>query len=164
MANTTTDVNVRVLNHMMKRELGVERSLTLEEASRLREAVLAIAKGDGEISDAERLTFLSVARQRGVDDDSLGHLASTKPSKDVLETIDDDTMRPLARALIYDAFRVAGADGVAPGEEKLAVDTAAVLGVDDETVGKIQELLRREAELRKERIALIGPALVDNVL
>ena len=66
--------------------------------------------------------------------------------------------------LIYDAFQAAAADSELHADERRAIsELGHELGVDEATIEKIAQLCEEEREIKKRRIALLYPPIVNVV-
>ncbi|MCI0433258.1 MAG: TerB family tellurite resistance protein [Gemmatimonadetes bacterium] len=123
-------------------------------------ALKCVLAADGEVNGAELNTYLETCRRFGAPDDMLQELRAFDPSCTTLEAcfrdVDPDSIP--ARSLLYDAIRIAKADGSYDRAERAAVMKAAeLLGLDDEWVEQITALIDAEEALHRIRVALLLP-------
>ena len=120
-------------------------------------AVQIIAGADGELTFAERELFFADAKLRDIPEAVLSEWKQFDwRDGNIVELMVDLKPRlseKLARLLIYDAIRMAGADATYPLEEQDAVrQAAAILGVSEKLVAELEILAALEKnvdDLRK---------------
>lgn len=123
-------------------------------------ALKVLLAADGEIHPAELNAYLESCRTYGAGDDLLAELKAFDPSETTIEDcfqgIDPDTIP--ARALLYDAIRIAKADADFADSERAAIKQAAdLLAIDEDTLVNITALADAEDALRGLRISLLMP-------
>jgi hypothetical protein len=119
-------------------------------------SILAIAAGDGDLSETEMSYFFGVAASMGVPPDGLEAFAKFDAVGARLEDFLDASLRPIARIVLLDAVRVARADGFAQKERALAKRGAKRLGIEESWVDAIDAQLTIEDSLREARVKLLG--------
>lgn len=123
-------------------------------------ALKIVLAADGKVNGAELNTYLETCRRFGAPDDMLDELRDFDPSCTSLEAcfegIDPDSIP--ARSLLYDAIRIAKADGSYDRAEREAVTKAAkLLRLDDAWVEHITALVDAEEALHRMRVAMLLP-------
>ncbi|HLE97704.1 MAG TPA: hypothetical protein VI997_10075 [Candidatus Thermoplasmatota archaeon] len=133
---------------------GTHAALPADLVLRYGKAVASVAAADGELSEAEVACFCTTMRAWGATDLELDEcFGAPEPSGAPLEA----ALRPLARLILYDAIRVAAADGFGPVERDAARRAAERLGLDPGLVPAIEGLLGVEEALRAARLRLLSP-------
>ncbi len=135
---------------------GMPRSLFHSIACALKIVLAA----DGEVNGAELNTYLETCRRFGAPDDMLDELRDFDPTCTTIDAcfqgIDPDSIP--ARSLLYDAIRIAKADGSYDQAERAAVTHAArLLGLDESWVAQITALVDAEEALYKIRATMLLP-------
>jgi tellurite resistance protein len=141
------------------------RALTLrlpaEVLTRYGQAVQTIAGADGQLSAHERELLLADARWRGVPEPVVTAWREYDwRGADMSQVIAE--LRPLlspvtARLVIYDALRVARADGHYRVEEREAVQKAGtLLGLPPDALRQIEELVTRELAVLDLQKSVLG--------
>ncbi len=120
-------------------------------------AVLVIAAADGVLSKTERDYFLEMSRGFGAPEPVLEEYRKFDPKSAKLDELLDPEYRHLARHFVYDAIKVARADGYHEKEAEAVRKAAKILGIDDWTVSSIEALIEAEDGLRKARHTLLQP-------
>jgi tellurite resistance protein len=124
-------------------------------------ALKILAAADGEVHPAEMDAYLDTLRLFGADEVMIATYRDFDPASTTIAEVFQgiDTSIIPGRGLLYDAIRIAQADGDYSGEESAAVlDAARILGIDAETVGIIVALAEAEAALKRLHTALLIPA------
>jgi tellurite resistance protein len=139
-----------------ERVSGIPGQLFLQIAR----AVKVVLAADGEVNGAELNVYLDTCRRFGAPNTMLDELRDFDPAGTTLEecfgSMDPDSIP--ARSLLYDAIRIAKADGSYDRSERAAVTRAAtLLGLDGEWVEKITALVDAEEALTNLRVALLLP-------
>lgn len=139
-----------------ERVSGIPGQLFLQIARALKVVLAA----DGEVNGAELNVYLDTCRRFGAPNSMLDELRDFDPTCTTLEecfgALDADSIP--ARSLLYDAIRIAKADGSYDRSERAAVTRAAeLLGLEDEWVEKITALVDAEEALTNLRVALLLP-------
>ena len=120
-------------------------------------ALLTAAKGDEDITDAERDWIIGYLTAGGHSDETLAVLRSFDGEADFEGLFSEGVMTdPAGRRLcIFDAIRACGADGdLAETEIARIHDMAQLLGVPEDVVGEFVDIYRQEQALKARRIAL----------
>ncbi len=130
-----------------------------EAARRMAIALLSTANGDGEVSEAERTWALGYFAAKGYPGEVIDEARRlTAGDLDAIPALMElGVLRPSGRILLYDAIRVASADGYHPSEMRAVRTVARALGVPEATVAEIEALVAEEAALRTRRIELLMP-------
>jgi len=124
-------------------------------------ALKVVLAADGELHPAEINEYLETCRRYGAPDDLLAELREFDPTS----TTVDKCFAGIApesvpyKALLYDAIRIAKADGSYSRNERAAVHNAArLLGIDDDGVMDITALVDAEDAMRSLRFSMLCPA------
>jgi tellurite resistance protein len=139
-----------------ERVSGIPGQLFLQIARALKVVLAA----DGEVNGAELNVYLDTCRRFGAPNSMLDELREFDPTCTTLEECFGgmDAESVPARSLLYDAIRIAKADGSYDRSERAAVTRAAqLLGLEDEWVEKITALVDAEEALTNLRVALLLP-------
>lgn len=120
-------------------------------------AVLTIAGADGELSPREMGFVLGFARAAGAPPQALEAFRTFNYRSAKVEDFLDAQTRPLAKAILYQAIRVARADGFAERERSMAIRGAKALGLDPTIVQQIEALLAMEDGARAARLSVMTP-------
>lgn len=120
-------------------------------------AVLTIAGADGELSPREMGFLLGFARAAGAPPQALEAFRTFAYRHAHIEDFLDAQTRPLAKVILYQAIRVARADGFAEKERAMAVRGAKKLGLDASIVPQIEALLALEDGVRAARLSIMTP-------
>ena len=136
-------------------ELAV--SISTEENMAYAKALVVCAKGDGEITPAEREWLIGYSVTQGHPQEVV----------DVIRTYDggdsiDDLLRAspnmpvYRRFLVYDALRACASDGdLAAEERQRVVAMAGVMGVPGDVVDELEQLVRQNLELRRRLFGVV---------
>jgi uncharacterized tellurite resistance protein B-like protein len=124
-------------------------------------ALKVVLAADGELHPAEMNEYLETCRRYGAPDELLEQLKEFDPSTTTVEQcfagISPESI-PF-KALLYDAIRIAKADGSYARNERAAVQNAAhALGIDDDHVMDITALVDAEDAMRSLRFSMLCPA------
>jgi uncharacterized tellurite resistance protein B-like protein len=134
---------------------GFERLPTQDQVLRCTKAFLIIAGSDG-LTEEEFAYGLGIARSFGLPESQLEELAHFDYRRARLEEVLKDDIRPSARAFLYDAIRVASADGTySDPERKRLARAAEALGIDPRTREAIEALVAVENAHQKLRASLL---------
>jgi tellurite resistance protein len=121
-------------------------------------AVLLCAGGDGEVSGEELQWLLGFAAAKGADEAELQRLREMSDSIDLKLLGTLEIPEKLKKALIYCAIKASSAEGVYHAMEgEMIRKIANRLGLSDYIVEQIEDLCKREDELRLRRIQLLSP-------
>ncbi len=122
------------------------------------QAALLCTGGDGEVSGEELEWLLGFAAAKGADEAELQRLREMSKSIDIKLLRGLEIPEKLKKALIYCAISASSADGVYHVMEgEMIRKIANRLGISDYIVEQIEDLCRREDELRLRRILLLTP-------
>lgn len=132
------------------------------------EAFMSVAKAfkiilaaDGTIAPAEHDAYVDTCKTYGATESMLAELESFDPYSTTLESALSgiDKSKVPVRGLLYDAVKVACADGRLADAEDAAVQKAArLLGIDRSVVDAIVAIVRMEEGVRTARIGLLSNA------
>lgn len=146
----------------MRQTFGVDQDPPEETRVNYSKALLVIAAGDSEISEAEWQWFEDAAYAAGALPEHIEQYRSFNYREANLEELLSgvlNVMTPMAikRTLVYDGLRMAKADAqLAEGERAIALKAAKLLGIDNVTFLAIEGLVNMEYALKAARIALIN--------
>jgi hypothetical protein len=122
--------------------------------------VLTIVAADGIISPEEWRYVNAYARAMGVP----AEISSRWPKTDFSKTNLDEDVRSFWRligtpnyAFIYDAIKIASADGFAPEERAAVMRAVKAVGIPTHLVNQVEKLLELERTARAMRVALLYP-------
>jgi uncharacterized tellurite resistance protein B-like protein len=135
----------------------VGAKLSDEENLAYGKALLTAAKGDGELTDAERDWILGYLTAAGHSEQTLAVLRRYDGEADVQSLFSEGMQKdPAARRFcIGDAIRACGADGdLAEGEIAKIHDIARLLDVPAEVVDEFVDIYRQEQALKTRRMEL----------
>jgi tellurite resistance protein len=121
--------------------------------------LLAIANGDGEVSAEERSWALGYFATKGYPAEVIAEARSLGGADlgTIPTLMEAGVLKASGRILLYDAIRVASADGYHPAEMRAVRTVARALGVPETAVAEIEELVAEEAALKARRIAVLMP-------
>ena len=143
--------------HLLREHYGITFTVSDDLRRKIGKAVLCVAGADGELSQVEWNYFLGLARSTGASDAMVQEFKDFDyQSADVKKFLDKET-KPLARIILYDALRVARADGVQGLERDSAIKMAKAMGVDPAVIPAIEGLLGVEDALNAARIRVLSP-------
>ena len=120
-------------------------------------AILTIAAADGELSPIERAFAVGLAKSLGATQQAVDVQRTFDPRGHKLEEYFDASTKPMAKVILYDAVRIARADGFKERERQLAMRGARMLGLDASIVPQIESLLAVEEGVRAARLSVITP-------
>ena len=123
-------------------------------------ALKCVLAADGEVNGAELNAYLETCRRFGATDEMLAELRQFDPTGTTVEMcfggVDPDSIP--SRTLLYEAIRIAKADGSYADAERAVVKRAAdLLGIDADTLANITALADAEQALRNLRISMLVP-------
>jgi tellurite resistance protein len=134
---------------------GFDRLPTQDQVLRCTKAFLIIAGSDG-LTEEEFAYGLGIARSFGLPEAQISELVNFDYRHTRLDEVLKDDIRPSARAFLYDAIRVASADGAYSDTERTRLAAAAdALGIDRRTRLSIEALVATEDAHRKLRASLL---------
>jgi len=86
---------------------GLRGPVPAQMMVKLGKAILKIASGDGMLTEAEEMWFYGMGKALGAPQPALEEVMKWDPASTRLEELIDDSMRPFARMILYDAVRCA---------------------------------------------------------
>jgi len=121
-------------------------------------AIMACARAGTELAPAEKQWVIGYGAACGAHQATVDALEDYDGDEDVMAILDRNM--PVAdtwgRVAVFDAIRASSADGAYSDDERAAVrQEASRLGVTEEVVIALEDLYRREQELKRDRIALV---------
>ena len=121
-------------------------------------AIMACARAGTELAPAEKQWVIGYGAACGAHQATIDALEGYDGDEDVMAILDRNM--PVAdtwgRVAVFDAIRASSADGAYSDDERAAVrQEASRLGVTEEVVIALEDLYRREQELKRDRIALV---------
>lgn len=133
---------------------------------RIARALKVVLAADGQLHPAEINAYLDTCRSYGAPDAMLGELRAFDPSGVTLEScfegVAPDSIP--VRALLYDAVRIAKADGSFAKNERAAVRRAAdTLGIDQDEMMHIVALVDAEDAMRALRFSILCPPGLQSI-
>lgn len=122
-------------------------------------ALLIAAKGDREISQAERDWVVGLTAAKGASEQLIEELKNYQANEDIDQVISKDSVADGAReALLYTAIEASAADGEYNDGEKASVrKIAAKLGVSEDVVKQLEAHYQEERALFKKKIKTLYP-------
>jgi len=130
------------------------------EAERLDylKAIMACARGDGELAPAEKEWVIGYGAACGALQSTIDALDAYDGDEDVVTILERNM--PVAetwgRVAVFDSIRASGADHEYQDDERAAVGrVAARLGVSDEQIATIEALALEERALKRKRISIV---------
>lgn len=115
---------------------------------RLARAILCVARGDRELTPAERSEFERRVHELG-GDGLVAQEAMSDPLSFPVEPLLDAKARPFGLRIVHDALLVARADGLTERERKVAARAAVQLRLSPGTLPALRALLEVEEALRR---------------
>ncbi len=155
-----TDAQMQTLSSFAKDEYGLSAA-TPQAMINYGYALLAIAGGDGEVSEAEMEWLINHQAKFGAPEDVVELYKSFDYKNANLQELLPDIKADvetwsLANELVYHAIKMSSADGVYAEAERAKVKEAAkILGVADDIVLTLESLVNMERAVLKMRKALI---------
>lgn len=138
---------------------GVSGPVPIALRQKIAKAILTVAGADGKISEREWTRFTALAARVGMPPEGLEALSGFDAmAADIGDYFDDET-RPMAKLILFEAIKVARADGYGVDERDAAHRAAKMLGVAPETVTAIEGLVELEEVLAQARMDLLRPTL-----
>ena len=150
----------RASSWFMKKEFGFNGVPPAEAQEPLIQAVMICARGDGELSAAERDWALGLAAVSNLSEQVIDRLASYPATDSVASVIAAHPMvdRSGRRAAVYFAVCAAKSDGaLAAGEIETIKSLAEQIAVPEEVVDQIMTLVELEERVNDLRMALLAP-------
>ncbi len=137
----------------------LEKICTGKERPTFLKALLIAANGDGKLTAEERKWVIGRAAAAGAPDSLLKELETYPANEDITEVVSRTLATNKAkRAVIYFAIKAASSDKEYHGDEAAMIKKAATaMGISDDVVKQIEDLCRKEAQLKEERIQLCFP-------
>ena len=119
--------------------------------------VLVAAAGADGLESHEWEVAAGIGKMMGATDEQIEQLKGWDPKSESIDSLVSH-MTP-TRALIYDAIRVCGGDGVYSDREKAIVRRIAQdLKIDESVVNQLEEIAVQEYDLRRRKGELIFPS------
>lgn len=120
-------------------------------------SVLTIASADGELSERERAFLVGRMRAFGATEERIRAVLEF----DAVNARIEDVVQPLAQfgpgvPMLYDAIKIASADGYHAKERESVERAAKVLGVPMDKVRAIEGVVQAEEGLRAVRLGLFA--------
>lgn len=137
---------------------GVRGAIPAIGMVKVGKAILKIASGDGQLTDAETNWYYGMAKALGAPPPAIEEVMKWDPRATPLEDLIDASTRPFARMVLYDAVRCAASDGFAEGERRLAVKAAKLLDLDPGLVPWVEGVIELEHAARRARMKLLSPS------
>lgn len=147
----------RISNDTIKRVYGFGE-IDQEDFERAAYTLMIIIGADGEVAPEELEAFLDLQRRNGAPPELLDALQSFDWHNAKLEEhLPKQLTDSWKRILLYDAVRLACADGVYDKKEREAArNTAALLGVSDDVLARIEDVIDAELTLQAKRIGIFA--------
>lgn len=122
-------------------------------------ALVTAASGDGKLSDNERRWILGYFAAKGYPPAVIDEMGTLEAANvDALpELMQLGILKKSARILVYDAIRAASVDNYSSGERASVRRAAFVLGIDEQTVVELEQLVADERALKARRIKALMP-------
>lgn len=122
-------------------------------------ALAAAASGDGQLSADERRWILGYCAVKGYPPEVVEEIAAISQANiaAVADLMQIGILRSSQRILLYDAIRAASVDGYHADERAAVRKVATLLGVDEEAVAAIEQLVASEEAVKAQRIAILMP-------
>ncbi|MGD1807550.1 hypothetical protein ACP6PL_19215 [Dapis sp. BLCC M126] len=131
--------------------------IELVDAVDFLKAILLCTKGDGVISPKEREWVLGFAASREMPTSVIEEVESYSGDEDIADVLSrSGIVESGKKGTIYWAIKACSADGEYPEAEKNAVRKMAVLmGISEQVVKEIEEVIIEEQKLRDKRNSLV---------
>lgn len=132
-------------------------------------ALLIAAKGDGEISQAERDWVVGLTAAKGASEKLIEELKNYQANEDIDQVISRNSLANGGRqALLYTAIEASAADGEYNDGEKTSIrKIAAKLEVSEDVVKQLEAHYQEERALFKKKIKTLypngHPSLYDDI-
>lgn len=150
----------RIEDHFQEEVYGAAYKFSPEIVELYGRVLLMIAAGDGVVSDIEWRFFVGRAKAMGIPDQMIEKWKFDYTKGD----LEGDVKRfwelhgnQRAYSFLYDAIKLASADGYADGEKLALRKAAKVCGVSESIVLQLENLVAMEAAVRELRITLLYP-------
>lgn len=150
-------VNTTYDTHFLEHHYGIVRPIPEEQRVAIGKAILAVAGGDGDLTHMEMNYFLGLQRGLGATQEMLEQWQKFDYRGVRMTDLVTKELEPWSRIILYDALRVARADGVGQKERDAAVRMAKVLKIDPTHVSAIEGMLGIEDALTAARIRVLSP-------
>jgi uncharacterized membrane protein YebE (DUF533 family) len=123
-------------------------------------ALVMTASGDGNLSEEERRWIKGYLSAKGYPSAVIAEVSEMSASgiDSLRELMQVGILSKSGRILIYDAIRASSADGYTEGERAAVRRAAKTLGIDEETVAELEQLVVDEEAQKARRIRLLMPA------
>jgi tellurite resistance protein len=147
------------LTNLFRRFYGEMPPMNISRFSAYAKAIKIIASADGEFSAAEWDGLESLGRQLGATDSILDEISAYEADQGALEGLLAVYDPIAARAVLYDAIRIASADGYNARERAAVHRAARVLRVDETVVATIESIVELETAISrmKQRVFFNRP-------
>ncbi len=157
-----TDDQQRAVAWFYLEHFGFSKAPPQTDAEVVRNMALALittANGDGRLSDEERRWILGYFATKGyppaVIEEMSGLSAADIAALPNLMQV--GILQKSGRILVYDAIRASSVDGYNSGERAAVRKAAGLLGIDEDSVAKLEQLVDDELALKARRITLLMP-------
>lgn len=122
-------------------------------------ALMTTACGDGKLSQRERQWILGYFAAKGYPAAVIEEMAGLDAADlaaipDLMQT---GILKNSGRILVYDAIRAASIDNYSSGERASVRKAAFLLGIDEQTVSELEQLVADEKNMKARRIKLLMP-------
>jgi hypothetical protein len=122
-------------------------------------ALITAASGDGQLSSEERRWILGYFAAKGyppavIEEMSGMSAADVAALPDLMQV---GILRKSGRILVYDAIRASSVERYTDGERVAVRKAAGILGIDEESVAELEQLVMDEEALKARRIKLLMP-------
>ena len=121
-------------------------------------AIMACARGDGDLAPAEKDWVIGYGAACGGHQATIDALEAYDGAEDVVAILRRNmpVAKTWGRVAVFDAIRASNADAEYGDDERAAIRReASTLGVSEEAVEALELLYRREQELKRDRIRLV---------
>jgi tellurite resistance protein len=158
---TMTSENTRQLigNWIFKNLLKFNQRVDDESLESFTKALLIAAKGDQELSQAERDWVIGLTAAKGASEELIEKLKTYEADEDLDQVVSSNsTTNQGRRSLIYQAIQACDSDGeYSPGEKASIRGIAAKLEISEDVVQKLEMVYQEEKELLDKKIKLLFP-------
>jgi uncharacterized membrane protein YebE (DUF533 family) len=160
---TDGDFQIRAAQWLYLDHFGFSKAPPQTDAHVVRNMALALmtaAIGDGELSDAERRWIIGYMTAKGYPPAVIEEMSRMSVAKMAAlpELMQVGILRQSRRILVYDTIRASSVDGYKSGERSAVRKTAMILGIDEEGVAELEQLVADEEALKQRRIKVLMPS------